>query len=186
METRRSTTRPQAVQQKLKCPRCGGDSLTTIMHHHTFTYGSGESAVDLTVDLPVRRCSPCDFEYLDEVAEDLEHEAVCKHFGVLSPSEIRRIREHHGLTRTRFAEITGLGEASLNRWENGLTIQTHAYDRYLRLLALPGMLQRLADIVKQASSPKEAPSTGSRRFRSLEFSDKMLREQETFKLRLVA
>lgn len=124
-----------------------------MMHHHTFTYGTGESAFDVRVDVPVRRCNPCDFEYLDEVGEDLKHTALCEHFGVLPPDEIRRIREHHGMTRARFAEVTGIGEASLHRWENGLNIQTHAYDRYLRLLALPGIMQHLKEIVERGASP---------------------------------
>ena len=71
--------------------------------------------------------------------------------------EIRGIREHHQMTRARFAEITGLGEASLNRWENGLTIQTQGNDRYIRLLALPGIMQHLEDLVERE------PSCGQRR-----------------------
>ena len=43
--------------------------------------------------------------------------------------------------------MTGLGEASLNRWENGLAVQTHANDRYLRLLARPGIMQQLQELV---------------------------------------
>ncbi len=93
MGLRRSTAQIQDVQQKHECPLCGGGSVTTSVHRHTFGYGSGASAIELTVDVPVRRCGPCDFEYLDEAAEDLKHEAICRHFGVLSPSEIRRIRE---------------------------------------------------------------------------------------------
>ena len=135
----------------------------------------------------MRRCAPCGYDYLDEVAEDLQQEAVCKHFGVLAPQEIRHIREDHGMTRTKFAEVTGIGEASLNRWENGLNIQTHAYDRYLRLLALPGMLQRLKDIAKQGASRTEAaPIAGERRFRRLKVSEKLRADQNNFRLRLAA
>ena len=98
--------------------------------------------VELTVDVPVRRCEACDFEYLDDEAERLKHGAICRHLGVLSPDEIRHIRKELGMTRAKFAQVTGFGEASLNRWENGLTIQTHANDRYLRLLAAhPGNIQ---------------------------------------------
>ena len=187
MDSEQMTTLRGAGERSLQCPQCGRDTVTTTMHCHTFDYGTGESAVELTVDLPVRRCAPCDYEYLDEVAEDLQHEAVCKYFGVLAPHEIRRIRKDHGMTRTKFAEVSGLGEASLNRWENGLNIQTHAYDRYLRLLALPGTLQRLRDIVKQGAAPPEAgPITDERRFRKLKVSDKFRRDQENFRLRLAA
>ena len=31
--------------------------------------------------------------------------------------------------------MTGLGEATLRRWETGAGIQSHRHDRYLRLLA---------------------------------------------------
>ena len=51
------------------------------------------------------------------------------------------------MTRARFAQVTGLGEASLNRWENGLTIQTHANDRYLRLLARPEIMRQLQELM---------------------------------------
>ena len=186
MGSRRSTTGLPDAQEKLECPLCSGDKVTTVMHHHTFTYGSEESAIKLTVDLPVRRCGPCEFEYLDEVAEDLKHEAICQHFGVLSPGEIRRVREHHRMTRARFAEVTGIGEASLNRWENGLTIQTHAYDRYLRLLALPGIMQHLWTSWTEGPSPRPASKTSEKRFRTLEATEDMRRKQEIFQLRLAA
>lgn len=156
------------------------------MHRHTFTYGTGEFAFDVKVDLPVRRCGPCDFEFLDEVSEELQHTALCEHFGVLTPNEIRRIREHHGMTRARFAELTGIGEASLNRWENALNIQTHAYDRYLRLLALPGVMQQLQEILERRPSVRTDTSEGDDRFRTLEITDDTRRGQESFRLRAAA
>ena len=59
---------------------------------------------------------------------------------MLAPQQIRGIRERLGLSRSSLAKLTGIGEASLSRWENGIKIQTPGYDRYLRLLghdALP-------------------------------------------------
>ena len=186
MALQRSTAWPQPVQRKLRCPLCGGDGIATITHRHTFQHGLGESAFEVTVTLPVRRCDPCDIEYLDEVGEELKHTALCEHFGVLTPNEIRRIREHHGMTRARFAELTGIGEASLNRWENALNIQTHAYDRYLRLLALPGIMQRLKEIVEKRPSLTMGTGDVDGRFRRLEVTDDMLRGQESFRLRPAA
>ncbi len=156
------------------------------MHRHTFQHGLGESAFEVTVTLPVRRCDSCDIEYLDEVGEKLKHTALCEHFGVLTPNEIRRVREHHGMTRARFAEVTGIGEASLNRWENALNIQTHAYDRYLRLLALPGVMQQLQEIVERRPSVRTDTSEGGDRFRTLEITDDTRRGQESFRLRPAA
>jgi len=89
---------------------------------------------EIEVFLPVRRCGSCGFGFIDREGEDIRHEAVCRHLGVLAPKEIREIRKKHDMTRTEFASAAKLGEDSLRRWENGLLIQNEANDRYLRLL----------------------------------------------------
>lgn len=172
------------VREEIACPLCGGEAITTSQHRQAFNYGSGESAVELTVNVPVRRCEACEFEFLDEEAEHLKHEAICRHFGVLSPDEIRHIRGVHRMTRARFAQLTGLGEASLNRWENGLSIQTQANDRYLRLLGNPEIIRHLEDIV---ASPSLSPSLPmKKRFRVLEVTGVKRKEGEHFQLRKAA
>ena len=124
--------------------------------------------------------------YLDDAAERLKHAAICDHLGVLPPSEIRRIRENHGMTRAAFAHVTGLGEASLNRWENGLSIQTHANDRYLRLLARPEILWRLQELTAPRLPERPVEVSSGSRYRALEVTDVLLREQSVFRLRRVA
>lgn len=83
MDPQRSTIQMQEVERDTTCPLCGGEGVTTSWRDHTFSYGSGESETELTVRVPVRRCDACDFEYLDESAERLKHDAVCNHLGVL-------------------------------------------------------------------------------------------------------
>lgn len=140
------------------CPQCDAKAVTTFLHHDIFNYGSGAAAVTLHVDnLPVRHCSACHFEFLDHEGEQLRHAAVCRHLGVLTPTEIREVRKRHGMSRAAFAQVTGLGEATLGRWENGALVQNRANDRYLRLLAAPEVmaaLQRLATV----SDPQQALS----------------------------
>ena len=185
MESRSSTTRIHAVAESdYICPQCGDNAVTTFRHRHTFVYGSGESAVDLTVDLPVRRCVSCEVTFLDDEAERLKHDAVCQHFGVLTPTEIRRIRESYGMTRAAFAQVTGLGEATLNRWENGIVIQTLANDRYLRLLENPATMQRLKSF--DPAEPSSTSAGNGWRFRCLEESEDVLRERDNFQLRRAA
>ena len=139
--TRQSTNTPTpcAVERYATCPLCGRRGVATSWKDHTFSYGSGKSEVELTVNVPVRRCGACGFEYLDQSAERLRHDAVCRHLCVLPPGEVRRIREGYGMTRARFARMAGFDKASLDCWENGLTLQTRANDRRLRLLARPGI-----------------------------------------------
>ena len=107
----------------------------------------------------------CEVTFLDDEAERLKHDAVCQHFGVLTPTEIRRIRESYGMTRAAFARVTGLGEATLNRWETGIMIQTLANDRYLRLLASPATMQRLKSFGSAEQSSSSASTGDGKRFR---------------------
>src|SRR5207249_4737087 len=46
----------------------------------------------------------------------------------------RLLRERLGLSQAEFAAFTGIGEASLSRWERGLLIPSKAHNRYLRLI----------------------------------------------------
>ena len=85
------------------------------------------------------------------------------HHGLLSPWEIRAIRERRKLSRKAFAEITGLGEATIKRWETGATPQNRGNDRYLRTLDTPAgwaELQRIAN-GEGPSSSVDAPATSS-------------------------
>lgn len=176
MESRHRDAEPSAMHT---CDICG-QQVTTEWGEHTIQYGSGDMVVGLEVQLPVRRCNHCDFNYLDDEGERLKHEAVCHHLGVLTPHEIRGIREHLGLSRSALAKLTGIGEASLSRWESGIKIQTLGYDRYLRLLRHRGiapLLERLDDV----PSAIEPPRT---KFRLIEMSQVQIQREASFSLRL--
>ena len=162
------------------CDECG-HQVTTTWHDHTFVYGSGEAAAKLAVRLPVRRCEHCDFDYLDDEGERLKHEAVCGHLGVLTPREIRDIRERLGLSRSALAKLTGIGEASLSRWENGVKIQTPGYDRYLRLLGYAG----IAPLLEQLSHARSVSLPRGAKFRSLVVSHLHIQREASFNLRPV-
>ena len=65
----------------------------------------------------------------------LHHEALCKTLGFLTTSEILDLREKSlRLTQEEFACMTGIGVATISRWERGRLVQNRAMDRYLRLL----------------------------------------------------
>ena len=163
------------------CDECG-HQITTTWHDHTFQYGSGEAAAELAVQLPVRRCDHCDFDYLDDEGERLKHEVVCRHLGVLTPQEVRGIRKRLGLSRSAFAQLTGIGEASLSRWESGIKIQTPGYDRYLRLLRHAG----IAALLGQLSRAPSAAQPRGAKFRVLKESHVLTQREASFRLRLAA
>lgn len=165
-----------------ECPQCGEDSLSTYWHSDTFEYGTGDSAAALNVELPVRRCGSCDLEFIDHEGQRLRHEAVCRHLGVLTPADIAGVRKRYGMSRAAFAEATGLGEATLGRWENGAVVQNAANDRYLRLLALPGVMENLRRITA-APRVSEPQTSNVRPFRAIEVSTGLLKRKEQFQLR---
>ena len=125
------------------CPNCGEQAVETRVETDTVDYAADSGPVQLKVDVPVRKCSKCGFEYLDIDAQTARHEAVCRHLGLLTPVEIERIRKFYGLSRPAFCDITKIGEASLGRWERGAKIQNAAYDQFLYLLQVPENLERL-------------------------------------------
>ena len=177
------------VGEEVRCPDCEGIA-TTRRHRHVFRYGQGVSAADIAVELPVRHCGACGFEFLDEEGERLKHEAVCRHLGVLAPQEIRDIRSRQGMTRAAFAAVTGLGEASLGRWETGAGIQSHANDRYLRLLAQQGGIARLSSVLREMEEAEKARETRTvetkrSRFLSLHINEDVRQAQRSFELVVV-
>ena len=177
--------RENAASPGGECPLCGEGSITTDWHRDSFKYGTGDSAVVLEVDLPVRRCGSCDLEFLDHDGERRRHEAICRHLGLLSPAEISGIRKACGMSRAAFADVTGLGEATLGRWENGAVIQNRANDRYLRLLSLPGIMASLGEL----SAPERLAQpviTREFRFRRLIISDAVRSGRTAFQLRLAS
>ena len=99
-----------------------------------FEYGSGKDAVVLTARIPIWMCDTCEENFTDWRAEEARHNAVCDHLGRLRPSEIQSIRRSYDVSQDDFAKITGIGVASIKRWEAGSLIQGESFDRYLRLL----------------------------------------------------
>lgn len=81
----------------------------------------------------------------DEIAH---HEAECRQQGVLTPAEIRALRNGYGMSRAAFARVTGFGEATLARWERGEVIQNASNDSLLRMLEDPDVMERLSSLTQ--------------------------------------
>jgi len=121
--------------ERKKCDCCGVHALRSELRNEYFNYKSenGE-VVKLSALVPVWSCDACGDGFTDFRAEDLRHEAVCRYLGRLTPSELRDLRENYQCSQGEWARLTGLGVASIKRWESGALIQSLSNDRYLRLL----------------------------------------------------
>ena len=164
------TTNDDGPKTDTRCGQCGSSRISVRNEVDAFVYGKGADASDLSVTVPVLTCKDCGFQFTDQRAETLRHEAVCSHLGVLSPARIREIRSRAGMTRERFAELTGFGIASLARWETGELIQNASHDRYLRLLEYPENLERLRRVTASVASTEgvtESQQDAKRAFKTL-------------------
>jgi DNA-binding XRE family transcriptional regulator len=56
--------------------------------------------------------------------------------GLLTPAEIKAVRERTGLSQEAIAHWLGVGEKTYTRWETGKSVQNKANDSLIRLLNL--------------------------------------------------
>ncbi len=119
-----------------RCPNCGHSPLREETITDRFEYRpDGEEPLTVEIhDVPVEVCPKCGEKYLGPAAVRVQHAAVCRALGLLTPEEIQAIRERLGPTQAEFARLTGIGEATISRWERGRILPNRAMDRYLRLL----------------------------------------------------
>lgn len=142
-----------------RCEGCGDGCLNRSVQEEVFLYGSGADAVELRASVPVWSCDACGEAFTDAEAEDLRHEAVCRHLKRLTPAEVLALRGRRGLTQEGFADLTRFGVASVKRWESGNQIQSESADRYLRLLGDEAAFARMQAIVAGLGADAEATKT---------------------------
>jgi putative zinc finger/helix-turn-helix YgiT family protein len=172
------------VSHKFTCGECGSNNIETTNEKYSFPYGIGDEAVELSCVVPVRNCNNCGAKFLDDVAEELCHEEICRYKGVMTPSEIKHIRTECGFSQEQFAQITKLGSATLSRWERGIVIQNEAYDNYLFLLKLPYNFNRVRNRYISGVEEQGYVRHGKYdRFRVLKPTPEIEEKRNNFKLR---
>src|SRR5947209_8156694 len=141
--------------QGRRCPSCGHQPLVPQRIRDEFEYGPDDDRIAVVAEaVPVLACPACGETLYGPEAAAVRHQAICRALRLLSPAEIKALRERLGPDQENFSRLTGIGVATLSRWERGRLLQTRALDRYLRLLnALPQAAQFLATLQK----PEQAP-----------------------------
>ena len=161
------------------CPMCGSTNVDVRSQVERFVYGDGSEAVELKAIVPAHRCFDCGFNFSAEAAETARHAAVCRHLGLMSPEEIVQIRSRYGLSRAELARITGIGDASLSRWENGVIIQNLANDNLLYLMSWPDNLMRLQTKGVRQREVSNRPSGDPHRWQLLDTKELFLEAQKS-------
>lgn len=117
-----------------RCGKCGEKTmaLATVPYTTTIEHDGRSYRVEIS-DLSVPRCSHCQALSIDDEADSRISAAFRQVARLLTPEEIREGRERLELTQKQFAQLLGVGEATVSRWETGAQIQQRALDRFLRV-----------------------------------------------------
>jgi putative zinc finger/helix-turn-helix YgiT family protein len=131
-----------------RCPSCGRQPLERQHIRDEFDYGPDDERVHVVAEgVPVLTCPACGEVFYGPEAEQAHRRAICAAFGLLAPEQIRGVRERLGRSQEEFSRLSGIGVATLSRWEQGRSMPTRALDRYLRVLAaLPDAISVLEQL----------------------------------------
>src|SRR5260370_7978988 len=116
-----------------RCGKCGQKAMQLAKLSYATTIEHDGRAYRVEVPgLTVPQCSNCQAISIDDEADQQISAAFRRAAGLLAPEEIRQGREKLGLTQKQFANLLGLGEATVSRWETGAQIQHRARHQFLR------------------------------------------------------
>src|SRR5437773_10921136 len=130
-----------------RCGKCGQKAmrLATVSYARTIEHDGRAYRVEVPA-LTVPQCGNCQTLSIDDEADQQISAAFRREARLLAPEEIRSGREKLALTQKQFANLLGVGEATVSRWETGAQIQQRAMDRFLRVcLASPAAVALLAN-----------------------------------------
>jgi putative zinc finger/helix-turn-helix YgiT family protein len=122
-------------QELPKCPECNRGRLRSLTRTEEFDFDLGEETVKVRVEnVPVERCDQCGEVISGPAAARLRDEAICRAAGLLTPAEIKAIRESFGWSQQHLADLTGFGIATISRWERGRLMQNRSNNKVLLAL----------------------------------------------------
>lgn len=154
------------------CPLCGG-AVTLFRGATEVTMGTRR----VTVRDSHERCDECgEGFYAPGQLERLEREAATRiraNEGLLTPDEIREIRERLALSQSAFEQLLGVGPKTVVRWERGTVFQNRSTDALIRAVdAVPGVAQFLNTLRKDTGSMDEfACGSSKKNLRAVQKSD---------------
>jgi len=133
------------------CPSCKSLSLERQFVNDRFEYGAEDKTVWVEAEnVPIEVCARCHETFRGPEAARVRHDAICKTLGLLTPAEIRNLRERLHMTQEQFAEWASVGVATVSRWERGCWIQTRAHDRLMRTLDENRVLREVVESIPEA------------------------------------
>ncbi|MCF7949234.1 MAG: DUF4065 domain-containing protein [Spirochaetia bacterium] len=131
------------MNRKALCPQCGKvQPVEVVAREETYTF-RGES---VTVPHELSVCTVCGEELSTAVQAQQSltdiRESYRKKHDLVTPSEIRSIRESYGAGQKPFGIILGLGESTINTYEQG-EVPTAANSVLIRAAGDPATFKKM-------------------------------------------
>lgn len=159
------------------CPICEEYTEATFGVDKEVYHVRGEP---IEIEAEIITCQKCGMKIFDEERDSRNFEIAYSHYrekhNLLSPGEIRTLREKYGLSQRALSRLLGWGEITIHRYESG-AIQDNVHDSLLRLIENPQNMQKFL----KANRNKLPPYTAARlekRIASFTQED----ERETFQV----
>jgi len=125
------------------CPNCEEYTEATLGVDKEVYNVRGEP---IEIEAEVAVCQKCGEKIFDEERDSRNLEKAYSQYRqihkLLSPYEIRAIREKYGLSQRALSRLLGWGEITIHRYENG-AIQDNVHDSTLRFIEDPQNMQKL-------------------------------------------
>lgn len=140
---------------KIYCSKCNSEQeVRTVAKEEEYEV-RGEK---ISIKSKVYVCNSCNEEIFDEKQdnENLEmlYSKYREKYGLLTPQEIRDIREKYGLSQRAMSRLFAWGEITINRYENG-SIQDAVHNEVLELVKNPENMLSIFEKNKYSLSKKE-------------------------------
>ena len=114
----------------------------------------------IAIDVPRLSCAACGESLVDEAFGDPTLHVYAEYrrrHGLLSPEQIRGIREKYDLSQDAFGSLLGASPATLARYEGG-SLQDKAYDHLIRACENPAFVADLVSREGQQLSQRQLQS----------------------------
>ncbi len=146
------------MAKNIRCHSCGGKMVRDV-RADTVTY-KGKS---VAVEQPGGYCTKCDEVVLDGpdagIAEATFVRLKADVDGILTPREVRAIREKLGISQREAGRILGGGPRSFQKYESGTDWVTRSMTNLLRLLdADPRRLREIKGEAGRTRTHRRPPS----------------------------
>jgi len=135
------------------CGQCGAGKVfpDKITYDTTLRY-EGRDYQIVVPELPALKCQDCGETLLNNESDAELSRVFRDQLKLLQPETIREGRRRLGFSQREFAELLGVAEESVSRWETGAQMQSRVVDKIMRVYFASPEAREVLDAAKTDAS----------------------------------